>query len=336
MQDTAWITVLTLVETAEPHLQGTDHAAWMAQLDAAQDEIRAALQWAVTQPDKALALRLAGGLWRYWYTRGTLRDGQTWLEQALVASDEAPPAVRAKALDGAGVMAMELGQVAASRGYHTEALRLYEGVGDQPLIAGNHESLGLLAMYEHDYDLAITHLQQSLSIREALGDPNQLANTLLNLGTVAVRQGDYTAARAYLAQAAALQPQLTSSQLATNIRSAQAFHALQAQDYGPAEQHAQDALRLSISHDSPREILVSLENLAAIAVETGQAERAAQLYGAAETVYTATGIPVEKLTLPDRPGRLARAQAQLGDEPWQAAWAAGTQVSPAAFLAEGP
>jgi predicted ATPase len=94
--------IVQVVEDAEAALRGAGQADALAQLDAAMPAIRQALSAAVAQPDTTTALRLAGGLWRYWHIRGTLAEGQSWLEQALAGSEHADPALRAKALDGAG------------------------------------------------------------------------------------------------------------------------------------------------------------------------------------------------------------------------------------------
>ena len=51
------------------------------------------------------ALRLGGALWRFWHMRGYLAEGRRWLERALAGADGVAPAVRAKALTGAGVLA---------------------------------------------------------------------------------------------------------------------------------------------------------------------------------------------------------------------------------------
>jgi hypothetical protein len=61
------------------------------------------------------ALRRAGALWRYWYVRGLLREGRSWLEDILAASTPAPDvpvAARARALYGAASLAEGQGDYA--------------------------------------------------------------------------------------------------------------------------------------------------------------------------------------------------------------------------------
>ena len=61
-----------LAERADPELRGPGQVAWMYRLDAAEDNLRAALEWALCTDDAACALRLCDGLG--WY--GTMRGKQ--------------------------------------------------------------------------------------------------------------------------------------------------------------------------------------------------------------------------------------------------------------------
>jgi hypothetical protein len=68
--------------------------------------LRAALGWASGEDgDPEVGLRLAGALWRFCHTRGHYGEGREWLEGTLARSEGSPPALRAKALTGAGVLA---------------------------------------------------------------------------------------------------------------------------------------------------------------------------------------------------------------------------------------
>jgi tetratricopeptide (TPR) repeat protein len=333
MNDAQIAEMVTLVEQAEAALQAGNEGAALARLDAAMPTIRQALQQAVARPDTALALRLAGGLWRYWHIRGTLAEGQAWLEQALAGSEDADPAVRAKALDGAGVMAMDQGRLAESRASHQQALALYQDLGEPLLVAGNYESLGCLAMLEADHRTAEQAFGQSLALRQQLGDADSIVSTLLNLTSNAVVAKDLPTAEAWMTQARSYEPQITSDQLRTHLLACAAMLAFEAQDYDQTTALNRETLRQSLAQGATNQVLLSLEGLAAAAIETNQPAQAARLYGAAEVRYEATGIPAANLTQADRPERIARGAQQLGAEQWAILWAAGRQMDRAALLA---
>ncbi|HTJ68684.1 MAG TPA: winged helix-turn-helix domain-containing protein [Actinospica sp.] len=61
-----------LAERADPQLRGPGQVEWMYRLDAAEDNLRAALEWALSADDAVCALRLCDGLG--WY--GTMRGKQ--------------------------------------------------------------------------------------------------------------------------------------------------------------------------------------------------------------------------------------------------------------------
>ena len=91
---------LALTEAAKPGVTGPDQGRWLARLVEEHDNLRAALAWVRDHGENELWLRLAGALWRFWELRFHLREGRSWLEGALAADRGAPPAVRARALNG--------------------------------------------------------------------------------------------------------------------------------------------------------------------------------------------------------------------------------------------
>ena len=52
--------------------QALDQSVWFGRLEQEHDNVRAALDWSIAQPQCVeRALRLAGALWRFWHRRGT-------------------------------------------------------------------------------------------------------------------------------------------------------------------------------------------------------------------------------------------------------------------------
>ncbi len=76
------------------------------QLDLSRPDIRVALDFAQESGDTVAALRIAGQLGRYAYLRGHYREVRDWMDQAVVAGEDGPAELRAKALLGSGRLAL--------------------------------------------------------------------------------------------------------------------------------------------------------------------------------------------------------------------------------------
>ncbi|HEV2108886.1 MAG TPA: tetratricopeptide repeat protein [Thermomicrobiales bacterium] len=223
---------LTLAERAEPGFVGPDQITWIDRLEAEQGNLRSALGWALDRPGQldGLAARAAAALWRYWWFRGRLSEGISWLDRAASLPGLEPSArahvllamaelvetksdyARAAALfsealalsQGAGDRAgaaqalCGLGQIAQDEGnydqavaWHQEALSLYREVGNRREEAGVLSNLASVAYYRTNIDTATALWEEALQIVQELGDRRAAGLTLGNLGAAAVTRGDF-------------------------------------------------------------------------------------------------------------------------------------------------
>src|SRR4051812_2752408 len=120
---------LTLAEEAEPHLRGSP-GDWLDRLEDEHDNFRAAVDCLEASGESQRRLRLAGALWRFWYLKGHLAEGSRRLESALLA-DAHPTLARAKALNGAAVMAVNLVDPATATLRAEEGMALHRTLGDR-------------------------------------------------------------------------------------------------------------------------------------------------------------------------------------------------------------
>ncbi|MFI0350501.1 BTAD domain-containing putative transcriptional regulator [Actinomadura sp. 9N407] len=65
-----------LAETAEPRLYRHDQLYWMGLLIAEHDNVQAALRWAISAGDAALAVRFCAALGWHWFLRGGVREAK--------------------------------------------------------------------------------------------------------------------------------------------------------------------------------------------------------------------------------------------------------------------
>ena len=111
---------LQLTEAAEDRLRGAEMVAALDELEVEQDNLRAALEWALDQ-DPLAAARLMAVLWSFFGRRASVVEGLRWVQAALgrLTAPPAAPAevwpVRARVLMGAAALAFQLGQTAVAR-----------------------------------------------------------------------------------------------------------------------------------------------------------------------------------------------------------------------------
>src|SRR6201999_3342215 len=166
-----------VAEQAADGMLGPDVGVWLNRLHAEHENLRAALQFAAADGDAATALALCGS-WRYWTLRGNPSEGRALAELAL-ASGDGPPELRLRALNATGVLASEQGDFAAARRRFAECLDLAPpGSPARVRAAGN---LGILALYNEDFDEAIRRYEQSAADWRALGDDRSVSLSLQNL-----------------------------------------------------------------------------------------------------------------------------------------------------------
>ena len=167
------------------------------------DNFRAALAWSIER-DPETALRLAGGLWRFWDRRGHWSEGYDWLRRALEWAPDGSPAARAGALAGLAGLALQRSEYEQARLWLEESRRLYQAAGDRAGAARSLRQLGNVAAEGDDLDRAWQLVEQALVEFRAIGNPWDIADALTALGIVASRRPDERTAVAYYEQALVL------------------------------------------------------------------------------------------------------------------------------------
>ncbi len=163
---------LSLAEAAEPHLVDIDQKAWLRRLGVEQDNLRAALHWAIEHHEGELAQRMAGALQPFWFARGYWSEGRRWLEESLAMDSGATldRAVQAKALYGAGVLARFQGDFARARMLCEQSLALYRALADQTGALKALVQLSRITDFQDDQTAKNAFLAEAASLIETLPD----------------------------------------------------------------------------------------------------------------------------------------------------------------------
>jgi DNA-binding CsgD family transcriptional regulator len=207
---------LQLAEEAEAHLFGAEQERWFDRLEQEHDNLRTALNWSVECGEAGqsmeMALQLAGALVRFWAVRGYVREGQRFLERALVSNERVRTSVWAKALNGAGWLAGLQGDVDRAEMLCQESLALYRELGDRRSAALALHRLGVGASMRSKYAEARSLLDESLALYRQIGDKAGLAYSLMALGSVTICQGEYIVARSLLEESLALFSEMSNKE----------------------------------------------------------------------------------------------------------------------------
>ena len=84
----------TFCDEMREAVQTMQFSAWLAQVTAELENVRAALAWALDNDgDPAIALRLVNGLGPFWLYAGLSQEGRRWFEAALARSNGVDPKI---------------------------------------------------------------------------------------------------------------------------------------------------------------------------------------------------------------------------------------------------
>jgi predicted ATPase len=314
---------LSLAEAAEAGLKGPGQPGWLGRLENEHDNLRAAMSRFLEQDRVEEALRLGWGMWQFWWLRGHVDEGARRFGEMANRSEGLPPYQRARALSGAGLMGFANGDRARAWTLLEDGLRLYRKVGDRPGIAVSAGGLGHFAALRGEYACAGKYLEESLALYRDLGDDWYAALMLNFLGEIPLRQGDHGGATRLLEEA--LRASSRAGSTPAHLLSLYNL-ALTRQARGDLEE-AEDLLRegLSLAAGIGDEASVAhyLEGLADLAWLQDDPERAARLFGAAETLESAGGVWLYSYASDRSQHRRGRARSKREEAEFEAARAEG-------------
>ena len=326
---------LMLAEKAERERSGTDQGRWLTRLEAEHDNVRSALSWSLGEVgDAGLGVRLTAALWSFWSTRGYVNEGRKWLESAISRSHPtvtAPPTLaRAKALNGAGVLAMVQDEVGAAKSHIEEGLSLYRELGDKEGIASSLVSLGSVAWLGQRDDIPVVDLvEEAKVLRPELEDRRTVAQLLLLEGGVALARGDRERMVTLNEEGLALFREVGDAYGIVMCLMNTGLITLSWGDYERATTSLRESLSLARELDHKLFIQYCIIGLACVAAAQGWPVRAARLWGAAEGMSETYGTHFTRAghSLIDYEGRLDAARTQLEEAAWTAAWAEGRAMN---------
>lgn len=360
-----------LAETAEPHLIGPEQNKWLDVLEREHNNVRAALHWASAHQHSQISLRLVSALWRFWYIRGYYQEGRQWLERVLLQNtteelkngDNSLLALRAKSLNGVGMLTAHMGEYEVAQAFCQEGLELYRLLQNNTGIATALFGLGNIAIWTGDYSQAHTLFDESANLYHSLHDlwgvtrsqaylanvcwfqgENEPAKQLFTktlagyknlgdlwgitfatygLGFVALSQGDYKTAESHLHTAHAALLKMGDKRGLIRTYGGQGRLYLLVEDIPQAQKNWLACLTIARQIGEQWGIALCLDGLAGVAVASGAGAVAAQLFGAAHAQWERLNVPVPFAFRQWYERDLAHGQQLLSAEAFSTAWRVG-------------
>ena len=300
---------------------GQPALAMLRDVEVNEADLRAALEWTL-QGDgdmPGLGLELAGELGRYWWLRGRVQEGVSWLERGLAAAagvpltDAGSVRTRARALFWSGVLLNDAGRAIEAADRLEACLALQRQAGDDIAVARTLNSLGVVASTIGDLERAETLLEESIERKRALGDRSGIPVTLSNLGIVASDRGRYDDAVRFMAEALAIDEELGGGSVVVS-------HANLGSSLIRAGRHQEGLAEIRLAQPGiaglrdPVLVVESLTSLAWVALSAegdAAARRGARLAFAADAVREREGLPLRPAEQAEVDDLAARVSARL-------------------------
>jgi predicted ATPase len=299
---------LRVAEQAEPHLKGPEPKRWMDRLARDGANLRSALEW---QADTN-SLRIACALLRFWQTHGHLQESRRWLEHGARTAQDAPDALRARALNGAGSAAFALGDFQDAQALHHESLALAERVGDEAGRAEALNSLGGVAAHLGDYDKANELILASLALRRQVGNKEGIASCLSYAGMVTNYQCRYAEARTLLEESLHIAQALQDAHSVASCLHNLGIIAYYQLDFSAAHTYFERSLALWRPIGDKYSVAKALSGLGEVALRCGD-------YSSAQEIYTESLLhrqeAGDKYGIANSLNGLGEAAMYLGDYP---------------------
>src|SRR5438309_4009863 len=177
-----------LTQQAQPHLFGPRRKEWLDRLEEDQDNLRAALDWAVASKNARSAMELSAGTWRFWQMRGHLHEGRRRMDDVLAMPTSGEfPKERLAALEAAGGLAYWQADLVVAQRFYDECLALTRTLGDDRALANALYNaafprvVGRMAIAE-----AKPMLAEALPVFRKIGDQTGVARVLWGIGNALV------------------------------------------------------------------------------------------------------------------------------------------------------
>jgi predicted ATPase/class 3 adenylate cyclase len=289
---------LALAEKAAIEIAGARQRYWLDRLELEHDDIRAVLDRSVKRGEADTAIRLGFAMWRFWQKHGHLAEARTRLGVMDAASwSHDDPRLRAELVEALGGVCWWQGDLPGMSSRYREALDLWLSIGDEAEIANAYYNASFtfaagtfLDGSDNDPDgVGLSYIEQARRRFHEIGDLHGEANALWALGNYRYFRNEGDNGVGEFREALDMfrrTEDLTMEAWALHMLGTGLLRNGEVDD---ARGHIQHAIREFHAAGDAAGLTLTFDDMSAIAVASGDLERAARLHGAARNLVTETG-----------------------------------------------
>ena len=284
----------SFAERVAPKLEGGEQQAWMDRLEVEHNNLRAALDWSMTDDQIEIGLRLASALHYFWYVRGHYSDGASWFERLLSTEAQVSSRVRASALySGSYLTGWGLGRLDAITPDLEECLGLAREAGDARAAARALFAQGMV-LTTYDPTRALTTFEEAIEFARTAGDTWCLSYSLCHLGWcrhLTLGHGAFPC----FDEALAIARERDHVETLTETLGMSANAALFVGEYSTAEAMLKECLAVARELDHQLWIPGALVGLGDLARRRGRYDEAERLIDDGARIAEENGMPLARL-----------------------------------------
>lgn len=292
----------------------------------------AALQWAYSQREVVIGLRLAIWLGQFWIFHGRMQEGCEWFEKLLalnseMAENSAPPKIINRALQFAARLMMHLGRREAAETLAREGLVQAECTGDKDEIGHALATLGAVCLAIGKEEQAAIYFNRSYIVVKDSPQTGPVALTLMNLAEISRKRGELEQAKEYLEEALHRLRMLDMKWGIANTLTLLGHLAREQKDYEAAKGRYQESLALYHKLGNATYTAYCLESIATLAYTRADYSVAARLMAVAARLRLQALTPLPPLEQENYDRVTMAARAELGEAEFNRQWQSGALLS---------
>jgi hypothetical protein len=315
-----------LAEQADRPLRGAGSAEWLERLDAEAGNLAAAVRWYLAHDPGPLP-HLFRVLWLFWTEQELEREAWPWVEQLLPAVGTLNPQASAELAWTTIVLAIDIGDDAATLAARQRLAPLLAGIQDPFLHAASQLAMAWTLPIAGDFDGTLREVTVSLAELRGQDEPVFTAMAAFTAGSLETTLGRYDDALRHLREARDLAERPGGDWLTAGSRVQLGILAVLRGSLDEARVLLDEALDLSLAARSTPFVTLCLSGYAQLASAEGDPDQAALLEGAAEGLRRRVGLPAWPHLRRVEANLVAQVRHRLGATRFDQAFSAGSRLT---------